>query len=192
MAIENFNEVKTYIQENLDKNEEVKNYVGGFVTADRVNSFLETDEGKKLVQPKIDSHFTKGLETWKSNNLTKLIDEEVKKRFPEAKPEEVELKKLQAEIAQMKNDALKKDLTNKTLKQFQEKKLPVELVDYILGADEETTNKNIEMLASLLAKRDEEIKTEIIKGNSYTPPNPKGGLGKEADAIKAEMQKWIK
>lgn len=191
MTIENFDEVKAYFETNKD-NEDVNNYVGSLVNSDRVNNFLNTDDGKKLLQPMLDKYHSKGLETWKNNNLTKLIDEEVSKRFPQADPKDVELKKMQAEIEKMKSDSVKKDLTNKTLKQFQDKKLPTELVEFIIGGDEETTNKNIELLANLFAKHDEEIKTEFIKGNSYTPPKNTGNLGKEEETVRAEMSKWMK
>lgn len=36
---------------------------------------------KKWFDSVKDKHFNKALETWKSNNLTKLIDDEVKKKF---------------------------------------------------------------------------------------------------------------
>lgn len=169
MAIENFDEVKAYFEANKD-NENVKGYVGSFINSDRVNNFLNTDDGKKFLQPMLDKYHSKGLETWKTNNLSKLVDEEVKKRFPDADPKDIELKKLQAQIDQMQNDSKRKDLTNKTLKQFQDKQLPTELVDFIIGQDEEATNKNIEMLTALFAKHDEAIKTEFAKGNSYVPP----------------------
>lgn len=191
MAIENFDEVKAYFEANKD-NEDIKGYVNGFVTTDRVDNFLNSEDGRKLLQPKLDIYHSKSLESWKNNNISKLVDEEVKKRFPDADPKDIELKKLQAQLDKMQNDSARKDLTNKTLKQFQDKKLPTELVDYIIGTDEEVTMKNIEMLTELFAKRDEAIKTELAKGNSYTPPKDKGNLGKEEEAARAEIAKWMK
>ena len=75
--------------------EEYNNYVTGFMTDDRVKQYLDTENGKKLIQPEMDKYFSKGLETWKTNNLQNLIDEEVKKRFPAVDPKD-------AEIANMK------------------------------------------------------------------------------------------
>ena len=41
-------------------------------TTDGVESFLNTDEGKKMLQPKLDTNFAKGLDTWQKNNLDKI------------------------------------------------------------------------------------------------------------------------
>jgi hypothetical protein len=82
-------------------------------------------------------------------------------------------------------------LTNKTLKAFQEKKLPSELVDFLIGADEEVTSKNVEMLSKLFATHDEAIKTEFAKSNSYTPPKDKGSVGKEEETARAEIAKYM-
>jgi len=191
MPIENFDEIKTYFEANKDA-EDVKGYVGGFVTPDRVTSFLESEEGKKILQPRLDTYHSKGLETWKTNNVSKLVDEEVKKRFPGADPKDVELKKLQAQLDKMQSDSARKDLTNKTLKQFQDKKLPSELVDFVIGQDEDATNKNIELVSKLLAARDEALKTEFAKNNSYTPPGTKGTLGAEEEKARAEVAKYMK
>lgn len=191
MAIENFEEVQKYITDNMDKDEKIKNYIGGFITPDRVNGFLETDEGKKLLQPKLDTYHTKGLKTWQDKNLNSLVDAEVKKRFPDADPKDVELKKLQAQLDQMQKETLHKDLTNKALKVATEKKLPSDLIDYFIGADEETTNKNLEKFIATMSAHDEAIKTEFAKGGSYIPPkNPKDFDGKKA--LEDEVSKYFK
>jgi len=191
MAIENFNEVKAYFEANKD-NEDVKGYIGGFVTPDRVNDFLNTEDGKKTLQPKLDSYHSKSLESWKTNNIAKLVDEEVKKRFPDADPKDVELKKLKEDFEKMKQDALKKDLTNKALKIAQEKKLPTDLIDFFIGNDDDTTTANLEKLIATMAAHDEAIKTEFAKGNSYTPPNgDKTSLSGE-EKIREEISKFMK
>lgn len=181
MAIENFNEIPAYLEANKD-NEEVKKYVGGFITPDRVGNFLESEDGKKLLQPRLDTYHSKGLETWKTNNLNKLVDEEVKKRFPQADPKDVELNKMKLMIEQMQKDTTKKELTNKALKIAQEKKLPTELVDYFIGNDEESTINNLTALEKIFSTQLEAAVAERIKGSGYIPP--KGGsntpLGVEA------------
>lgn len=169
------NEVKQFIEENKD-NEEVQNYVGGFITSDRVESYLNGEDGKKLIQPKLDSHFTKGLETWKGNNLEKLIDEEIKSRFPEKDQKDIELEKVKAELEKIKADANRKELMNKALLVADEKKLPKDIIKYFLGEDEESTNKNLQALEGVFSNHVETLVQERLKQNSYTPP--KGGEGK--------------
>jgi len=191
MAIENFEEVKSYFETNKD-NEEVKGYVKGFNNLDGVKSFLESNEdGKKYLNSYADTKVTKGIESFKTNNLSTLVDAEVKKRFPDADPKDVELKNMKAMLEQMKADGTKKELTNKALKMAQEKKLPTDLVDYFIGSDEETTNKNIEKFIATMAAHDEAIKLEFAKSNSYTPPKGTDNL-KLDEKARAEIAKYMK
>lgn len=170
-----FNEVKEFIESNKD-NEEVQSYIGGLtLTTDRVESYLNNDDGKKLIQPKLDSYFNKGLETWKTNNIEKLLDEEIKKRFPEKDVKDIELEKVKAELERIKADANRKELTNKALLIADEKKLPKDLIDYFIGNDEENTTKNLEKLESVFSKHIEKLVEERLKGSGYVPP--KGGEG---------------
>jgi DNA topoisomerase VI subunit B len=185
------NEIKTYLDTNKD-NEEVKSYIGGFVTSDRVNSFLEGEDGKKLLQPKLDSYHGKGLETWKTNNLNKLVDEEVKKRFPQADPKDVELNKMKLMIEKMQKDTTKKELTNKALKIAQEKKLPSDLIDYFIGNDEESTVKNLGELEKIFSAQLEAAVAERMKGSGYIPPKGGGNTPIGIEALKAKLDIAIK
>ena len=120
-----------------------------------------------------ETHFTKALDTWKGKNLKKYVDEEYKKQHPDTDPKDTEMATLKAEIEQMKKEKTKESLTNKALKIATEKKLPLELIDFIVGADEEVTNKNLDTLATIFSKHDENLKATLLKDNAYTPP--KGG-----------------
>lgn len=189
MSIESFDEIKTYFETNKDS-EEVKGYVGGLITPDRVNSFLDGEDGKKLLQPKLDSYHGKGLETWKTKNLNTLVDAEIKKRFPDADPKDVELKNMKAMIEQMKADGTREKLTNSALKTAQEKKLPAELVDFMVGKDADTTNANLEKLAKIFQDHDESIKLQLAKDNSYIPPgNSSSGNLSGKDLLRAQVRK---
>lgn len=190
MAIENFAEVSAYLESQKD-NEEIKNYIGGLVTSDRVENFLNTEEGKKLLQPKLDSYHSKSLKSWQEKNLNSLVDAEVKKRFPDADPKDLEIQNLKKQFEQMQKEATRKDLTNKALKTLQDKKLPSDLVDYFIGQDEDTTNKNLEKFMEVMAKHDETIKTSFIKDNSYTPPTGKGDINAKK-AMEDEVSKYFK
>jgi len=172
MAIENFEEVQQYISDNLDKDENVKNYVSGFVTQDRVNNFLSTEDGKRFLQPTLDSYFSKGLETFKQKTMPTIIDEEVKKRFPDIDPKDKQIAELKQQFEQMQKDALKKEITIKTSKVMQEKKLPLDLLDFLIGADEDTTMANLNALEKVFAPTVEALVTERL-GSGYVPPSGK-------------------
>lgn len=57
----NIEEIKQFLEQNKE-NEEVKAFVGELsaVSVDKVKGFLETEEGNKFLQPRLDQHFTKG------------------------------------------------------------------------------------------------------------------------------------
>lgn len=204
MSIENLEEIQTYMDTNKD-NADVKTYLDTF----RVQPTLEAYKGltttnadyKSFMDSEKDKHSAKGLETWKTNNLSKAVDDEVNKRFPKADPKDVEFAKYKSDqekanaetkamIAKMQSDSAHKDLTNKALQYASEKKLPADLVGYFIGADQETTDKNLEKLMATMAKHDEAIKTEFAKGNSYIPPDDKGTASlTEKEKIQAEIKK---
>lgn len=137
-------EVKKFLEENKE-NEEVKAFIGELsaVSADKVEGFLETDEGKRLIQPRLDSHFTKGLETWKANNLDALVDAKVKELYPEETEEQKRIRKLEKELEDQKTAAQREKLLNKAVSYASEKQLPADVVEFFIGEDEESTMKNL-------------------------------------------------
>ncbi|MGG0941972.1 DUF4355 domain-containing protein [Bacillus subtilis] len=137
-------EVKKFLEENKE-NEEVKSYLNELsaVSADKVNGFLDTEEGKRLIQPRLDSHFTKGLETWKANNLDALVDAKVKELYPEETEEQKRIRKLEKELEDQKTAAQREKLLNKAVSYASEKQLPADVVEFFIGEDEESTMKNL-------------------------------------------------
>lgn len=160
------------IDEVLSGSDFVKSLVNQGLTLDAFKEKLKTDKDfKGFLDSEKDKHSSKSLETWKTNNLEKLLDDEVKKRYPQADPKDLELQKLKTEIEKMQKESLKKDLTNKAIKIATDKKLPVELIDYLIGEDEDVTTKNIEKLESVFGTHVETLVQERLKGSSYTPPS---------------------
>lgn len=172
MAIENFDEVKSYFETNRDT-DDVKNYVGGFMTPDRINSFLESEDGKKLIQPKLDAYATKAQkshdEKFKKNDLPILIEEEIKKRYPEKDSKDLRIEKLEREQAQSKKDNAREKNYNKAIKLATDKNIPADLLDYFVTDDETATNDNLAKLIDAMSKHDEAIKTEVMKNHNVSP-----------------------
>ncbi len=172
-------DIKKYFEENKDK-EEVKAFVAGLnpVTLDRVQALAANDKDLiSWLDSEKDKHLNKGLESWKSNNLESLLDAEVKKRFPDKDPKDVELEKIKAELAKMQTEKARESLTNKAIKLINEKKLPLELVDYVIATDndEEKTIANLTKLEEIFNSKISEVVEQKIKGGAYVPPadNPK-------------------
>ena len=167
--IENFEEVKTYFETNKD-NKDVKDYIKGFSNLDGVKSFLETNEdGKKYLNSFADSRVTKGIDSWKVANLDALVSAKVKELYPDADPRDTAMNTLKAELAQMKADGQHKELTIKASKLMQEKKLPLELLDLLIGVDETITTANLTALEKVFKAHVEVLVAERLKGG-YVPP----------------------
>lgn len=166
--------------------DEYENYISGLLTADRVNKYLASDEGKKYVDPIADQRYTKGLETWKKNNLDALVNAKVKELYPDVDPKDASIAALKAEIEQIKAESARKDLTNKAFMIANEKGLPVDLVDYFVGKDEETTTANMGKLESAFTSALSAAVKDKLKDGSYVPPD---GGKTDVDGVTAAFQK---
>ena len=169
-------QIKQLIEQNKD-NKEVQDYLKGLIpiTPEGVTAFLDTAEGKKLLQPKLDQHFTKGLETWKEKTLPSLLEEEIKKKFPAETEEQKRLRKLEEELAQERQARLKSELVNKATTLATQKGLPVELVSYFVGQDEDTTVGNLTALETTWQQAIEKAVEAKFKDNGRSPNNTGGG-----------------
>lgn|GEM_PF-427979 len=169
--------VKQFLTDNKD-NEHVKAFVGELSTptAEGVKGFLETDEGKKLIQPRLDQHFTKGIETWKANNLESLIGEEVKKRNPDKTPEQAQIEKLQKQIEDAEKARHREALVNKALKVAKEKNLPDGIIDFFIGEGEEKTLENLTKFEETYTKGVQAaVETKFKESGRHFPGNSSGG-----------------
>lgn len=188
-------DIKNFLNENKDK-DDVKAYLGELsaLTAERVEGFLDTAEGRKLLQPRLDQNFTKGLNTWKEKNLDKLVEDEVKKRNPDKTPEQLELEKLRKEIEDERKARNRETLVNKALKVADEKKLPKGIIDYFIADDEENTLSNLTKLEEEYSKAvqaavDSKFKESGRKIDNSTGGNNIGGIDVSKLAAEASIRK---
>lgn len=172
-------ELKQFIEANKD-NQEVQNYLKGLypLTPEGVTAFLNTEDGKKLLQPKLDSHFTKGLETWKEKTLPSLLDEEIKKKFPGETEDQKRMRKLEEELNKEKNARIRSELVNKATTLATQKGLPVEIISYFVGQDEDSTVSNITALENIWQQAIEKAVEQKFKESGRLPnPGGPGGPG---------------
>ena len=147
----------------LSENKEVINEV---LTATHIENYLSNQEGQKLMQPKLDKYFNKGLETWKQNNLEKLIDEEIAKRYPEETPEMREIRALKQQLEQKEREAVHRELTILAQRKASEIGVPTELASYFIADNEELTIKNVEKFDSAFKSHVDAAVIERTKGTT--------------------------
>ncbi|MEW6507192.1 MAG: DUF4355 domain-containing protein [Bacteroidota bacterium] len=149
------------------------NFLKGLKTVnlDSVKEFLEKDEAaKKYLQSLTDAAVTKGIATFKEKTMPGLIEEEIKKKFPDETEEQKKLRLLTEDQAKLKADIKRKDLLAKATSVAIEKKLPLKLVEKFLGDDEETTIKNLELFETEYNGGITAAVEEKFKVNGRTPP----------------------
>lgn len=185
-------ELKQYLESNKD-NSDVQAVLNEFktVSEEDVRSYLDTDEGKRFIQPTLDRYHNKSLQTWKDNNLQNLVEDEVAKRNPQETEEQKRIRLLEEQLENRDKAAARKDLETKALKLAQDKALPTEIVNFFVGEDEETTSANLDTLkqhldATIQAQVDERFKAggrDVIDGpgSSGTPTQSIMDMAAEAN-----------
>jgi len=146
-------EIKAWLLANKD-NADVKTYLGELSTptVEGVEGFLDTDAGKKVLQPRLDQNFTKGLNTWKEKNLTALVDAEIAKKNPAKTPAEIALAELQKKFEDSEKATKKEKNMNTAIKQATAKGLPVDILDIFVNEDEESSTANYGRLEESFTK----------------------------------------
>lgn len=139
------------------------------ITPETATAFLDAEEGKKLLQPRLDSHFTKGLETWKAKTFPGVLEEEIKKRFPDETKEQKEMRQVKEELAAEKKERIRASLKATALSFMTTKALPVELVDFVIGDDEDKTNANLATIEKVWNSQVQALVEKKFKDGGFNP-----------------------
>lgn len=86
-------------------------------TLNHFQSFLDTNvDAQKVIQSRIDSAVSKGVESFKTNKLPSILQEEIAKRT-EKTPEQIEIEELKAGFEKMKAENTRKTIETEVAKQ---------------------------------------------------------------------------
>lgn len=170
---------KAFLEENKE-NPEVLNQIAGIIpepifqnkAQEMLPNLLETESGKKAVQPMLDRHATKAIDTWKNNHLQDIIDEEVVKRNPQETAEQKQLRQLQEQMGKLQKEKTLESMKSLGLQIANEKGLPSSIVGYFVGETPEQTRHNMNLLemefkAGVQQAIDRKLKDNSHKPNSY-------------------------
>lgn len=175
------------VQEFIETNAEAKEKISAsFLSPENVDTFLGSEEGKKILQPKLDSFFSKGLDTWKNNNLQTIIDTEVSKHNPAETADQKAMRQLQQDMVKIKQEKVRAEQLAIGSMVANEKKLPATLVPYFVGETEADTRSKMNFLElefkSMLENQvNERLKTTGIQPNVNPAASQSGGnsIGKD-------------
>lgn len=179
------------VLETLKDQEEIKGLIKPFdvneiTLEDFKKAIADNKEIRGYYTSEKDRAVTKGIETFKSNNLQKLIDEELKKKSNEGLSEEaIQLKELQAKFEALEKEKTISELKGKYTKSLSEKGLNTELVDFVFNEDEEIFNSNVDKINSIIENSINSKTNEILNNNEYIPPSNGGSnLNRDEEILK--------
>lgn len=184
-------EDETDVLDTLKEQEEIKGLIKPFdvneiTLEDFKKAIADNKEIRGYYTSEKDRAVTKGIETFKSNNLPKLIDEELKKKSNEGLSEEaIQLKELQAKFEALEKEKTISELKGKYTKLLVEKGLNAELIDFVFNEDEEIFNSNVDKINSIIENSINAKTNEILNNNEYIPPSNGGSnLNRDEEILK--------
>ena len=141
-----------------------------------LNKLLESD---KSLQGLFDKKVTTGIENFKKNGMQKLIEAEVLKRTGKNEtPEQKEIRELKERLDKADKEKAKAEMISKYKDVLTEKKIPSNMIDFLLAQDDETTGANIELFENSMKQYIETGIKEKLGDSEYTPPTGGGNVGK--------------
>lgn len=139
------------------------------ITREFIEQLAQDEVFQKWLQSEKDRHFSKGLETWKENNLSSIVEEEIKKRYPEETEEQRQLRELKTQLEQLQRERQREAIRNQAYKQASEKGLPLELLDFFVADDEEKTSANLEVFEKVWNAAVQAQVNQMFKANGREP-----------------------
>ena len=141
-----------------------------------LNKLLESD---KSLQGLFDKKVTTGIENFKKNGMQKIIEAEVLKRTGKNEtPEQKEIRELKERLDKADKEKAKAEMINKYKDVLTEKKIPSNMIDFLLAQDDETTEANIELFENSMKQYIETGIKAKLGDSEYTPPTGGGNVGK--------------
>lgn len=141
-----------------------------------LNKLLESD---KSLQGLFDKKVTTGIENFKKNGMQKLIEAEVLKRTGKNEtPEQKEIRELKERLDKADKEKAKAEMISKYKDVLTEKKIPSNMIDFLLAEDDETTGANIKLFENSMKQYIETGIKAKLGDSEYTPPTGGGNVGK--------------
>lgn len=131
--------------------------------------FMETEEGKKILNPMFDKRVSTAIETWKNNNIEKVVNDELVKRGYVQTEEQKKMMDLQNEINSIKKE---KEIAEKraiALAELNANGLNASLVDFLPTDSEEGIRNGVTTFKSIL---DDLVAQEVKKKTAGTGVKP--------------------
>ena len=145
------------------------------LTLEELKNIINENEGfKAWLSSEKDRHFSTSLNTWKENNLSKEVDKEISKRYPEETAEQKKLRDLELKLQAMEQESKMKEIKANTMKVIHDKQLDSEILDFVLSDNEEVTIAKIDKFEGLIERLANKRLEEKYKNANTTPTQSVG------------------
>lgn len=167
----------------IDNEGDVDAVLDGLLTLDKFKNKLDEKEFKAFLDSEKDKYSAKAintaLENYKKKELPKVIADEIAKAKGEPQTEqEKQLLELQKKIEIMEKEKARAEMTSKYKSVLSEKSIPVDMIDFLLAGDDDTTISNIDLFEKAMNKYVEDKVTERLSNSNYEPKSNKDDKGK--------------
>lgn len=167
----------------IDNEGDVDAVLDGLLTLDKFKNKLDEKEFKAFLDSEKDKYSAKAintaLENYKKKELPKVIADEIAKAKGEPQTEqEKQLLELQKKVEIMEKEKARAEMTSKYKSVLSEKSIPVDMIDFLLAGDDDTTISNIDLFEKAMNKYVEDKVTERLSNSNYEPKSNKDDKGK--------------
>lgn len=158
------------------------------LTIEEFRELINNDANfKVIIDNEKNKYHSEALENFKKKDMQTLISAEVLKRTGANETEEQKaIRELRESLDKLKKEKQYAEKVSKYKDILVEKKIPTNLIEYLLSDDDDKTNANIEIFENSMKQYVQSKVDERIKDGSYVPP------GKDSAGSLSEIRKQIK
>ncbi|UWD50633.1 DUF4355 domain-containing protein (plasmid) [Clostridioides difficile] len=145
-------------------------------TIDEFKALILSDSNfKSFMDKENNNYYSEKLEHFKKNDMQTLINAEVLKRTSTNETDEQKaIRELNEKLDRLEKEKRHTEMISKYKDILVEKKIPTNLIEYLLSDDDEKTIANIDIFENSMKKYIQSRVDERIKDGSYTPPGKEG------------------
>lgn len=174
------------VDEVLSQSDFAKSLKNSGLTLDAFKGKVNDPDFKSYLDSLKDTHFNTALETWKNNNLQKIVDAELIKRDPQKTPEQLKIEELTRQFEEEKNQRQLSEQKSKLKDELREQNVDPRIIDLLINKDETVTKANIQLYLDANKNYIQKEVENRLKDGQYTPP---GSEADKAKQLEAEVMK---
>jgi hypothetical protein len=177
------------VDEVLSQTELAKTLLSNGTTLDAFKEKITNDaDFKAFMDSEKDKHANKSLDSWKANNLQKLVDAEILKRNPSKSPQELEIENLKKQFEEEKQLRELSEQKSKLKDELKDKNVDPRIIDLLINKDADVTRANVALYLDANKNYVQKEVEKRIKEGQYTPPNSDAEKDKKSK-LEKDMRK---